>query len=134
MGRRRDVRPSTPYRYMLKMYRLFNGQAPDWLIMQLVTAMNTERERNYAPYYHAWLALQNEPWFRQQPRGNRGLIKAALNYAIKAREKGLAREYVVDYITSVLGLNRDIAERIVNFARLPTTQKRGTIEQPKSAP
>jgi hypothetical protein len=117
MARKRVVRATTGPRYMFKMYRLLGVQAPPELAQAIVTGMNTERERGFGPYHQAWRAIQNEDWFAALPRGERGKVKAAVNYAIKALEKKLPDSAIEAHLVSVIGLSGDLARRVIDFVQ-----------------
>jgi hypothetical protein len=117
MARKRVVRATTAPRYMLKMYRLFGVQAPPEVVQAVVSGMNAERERGFGPYHQAWRAIQNEEWFAALPRGERGKVKAGLNYAIKALEKKLPDTAIYAHLVSVIGLSEDIATRLLDFVK-----------------
>jgi len=101
---------------MYKMFRLYGGTVPPEIVNALVTSMNTERERGFGPFHQAWRAVQSEEWFATLPRGERGKVKAALNYTIKALEKKLPREAILAHLTNVIGLSPTLAENVVAFA------------------
>jgi len=111
------VRATTSARYMLKMYRLFGAQAPPEVVQTVVSGMNAERERGFGPYHQAWRALQNEEWFANLPRGARGMVKAGLNYALKALEKKLPDAAIYSHLVAVIGLDEDTATRILDFVK-----------------
>jgi len=99
------------------MYRLLGVQAPPELAQAIVTGMNTERERGFGPYHQAWRAVQNEDWFAVLPRGERGKVKAALNYAIKALEKKLPDSAIIAHLGAVIGLTPDLAQKVLDFVK-----------------
>ncbi len=117
MARKRVVRATTGPRYMFKMYRLLGVQAPPELAQAIVTGMNTERERGFGPYHQAWRAVQNEDWFAILPRGERGKVKAALNYAIKALEKKLPDNAIIAHLGAVIGLTPELAQKVLDFVK-----------------
>jgi len=117
MARKRAVRATTGPRYMFKMYRLFGVQAPPELAQAIVTGMNTERERGFGPYHQAWKAVQNEEWFARLPRGMRGMVKAGLNYALRALEKKLPDTTIYEHLIVVLGLDEETATRLLDFVK-----------------
>jgi len=117
MARKRVVRATTSARYMLKMYRLFGVQAPPEIVQTVVSGMNAERERGFGPYHQAWRAIQNEEWFAALPRGMRGMVKAALNYGLKALEKKMPDDAILAHFTNVIGLPADLARNVLDFVK-----------------
>jgi len=99
------------------MYRLLGVQAPPELAQAIVTGMNTERERGFGPYHQAWRAIQNEDWFATLPRGKRGMVKAAVNYGLRALEKKLPDSAIRDHFTNVIGLDADLAQKVLDFVK-----------------
>ena len=102
---------------MFKMYRLLGVQAPPELAQAIVTGMNTERERGFGPYHQAWRAIQNEDWFAALPRGKRGMVKAAVNYGLRALEKKLPDSAITSHFTNVIGLDADLAQKVLDFIK-----------------
>ena len=111
------VRATTAPRYMLKMYRLFGAQAPPEVVQTIVSGMNAERERGFGPYHQAWRAIQNEEWFANLPRGMRGMVKAGLNYALKALEKKMPDTAIYSHLITVIGLDEETATRVLDFVK-----------------
>jgi len=117
MPKRRDYRPSSPWRHQAKMERLILGKVTEETGIAMARSITTEWTRRYGDFNEAYrkmrqFLLSKHPDF---PKGQLGLYRSFLFKALKEIPAGADPEALVDEFKVKCGLDPSIMYEILEY-------------------